>query len=189
MKAINQIISELIAEGAPDQDPQVVQARDLLDRIRTQFLSATRETFTTIHFPITDRLMNADFLMEFTSNRYHGEEQVTKTLQAKQKYTDDITGDTFRLKTEQRLFTQKVMLWSEIRRRAAMNTAWQWHKAEALDKLKEDCVHKDKGWQGERHHRRDFSRQRAANDHGQGQRRGIGQSRITVHCRPWPNGH
>ena len=143
LKAITQIISELIAEGTPDQDPQLVQARDLLDRIRTQFLSATRETFTTIHFPVTDRLMSADFLMEFTSNRYHGEEQVTKTLQAKQKYTDDITGDTFRLKAEQRLFTQKVMLWSEIKRRAAMNLAWQWHKADALDKLKEDCAHKD----------------------------------------------
>ncbi|MPZ42202.1 MAG: DUF499 domain-containing protein [Betaproteobacteria bacterium] len=143
LKAINQIIAELIAEGTPDQDPQIVQARDLLDRIRTQFLSATRETFTTLHFPVSDRLMTADFLMEFTSNRYHGEEQVAKTLQAKQKYTDDIAGDTFRQKCEQRLFTQKAMLWSEIKRRAAMNPAWQWHKADALDKLKEDCVHKE----------------------------------------------
>ena len=143
LKAINQIIGELIAEGTPDQDPQLIQARDLLDRIRTQFLSATRETFTTLHFPVSDRLMSADFLMEFTSNRYHGEEQVTKTLQAKQKYTDDIASDTFRQKTEQRLFTQKVMLWTEIKRRAAMNAAWQWHKADALDKLKDDCVHKD----------------------------------------------
>jgi hypothetical protein len=87
--------------------------------------------------------MTADFLMEFTDNRYKGEEQVIKALKAKQKYSDDVSGDTFRLKAEQRLFTQKQMLWSEIKRRAAINPAWQWHRADALDRLKEDCVHKD----------------------------------------------
>lgn len=143
MKAINQIIGELVAEGTSDQDPQLVQARDLLDRIVAQFLSATRESFTTLHFPVAEKTMTADFLMEFTDNRYKGEEQVIKALKAKQKYTDDVSGDTFRLKAEQRLFTQKQMLWSEIKRRAAINPAWQWHRADALDRLKEDCVHKD----------------------------------------------
>ena len=50
--------------------------------------------------------------MEFTANRYRGEEQIVKTLAGKQKYTEDVSSDTFRQKAEQRLFTQRVMLWS-----------------------------------------------------------------------------
>ena len=42
------------------------------------------------------------------------------------KYTEEVSGETFRKKVEARLFTQKVMLWSEIKRRAAANPAWQW---------------------------------------------------------------
>jgi hypothetical protein len=143
LRAINYIIGEIVAEGALDNDPQLVQANDLLERIQTQFLSALRETFTTLHYPTKDRLMAADFAMEFTGNRYNGEEQVIETLKSKMKYTEEVTGDTFRKKVEQRLFTQQAMPWSEIRRRAAMNPVWQWHRADALDKLKNDCVHQD----------------------------------------------
>ena len=35
------------------------------------------------------------------------------------------------------------MLWSEIKKRAATNPLWQWHRRDALDALKEDCVHRD----------------------------------------------
>src|SRR5215475_6100485 len=35
------------------------------------------------------------------------------------------------------------MSWSEIKKRAAMNTIWQWHRMDALDTLKETLVHKD----------------------------------------------
>ena len=144
LRAIHQIIAELVAEGTPDQDPQLVQARDLQDRITAQFLSTVRETFTTLYYPAGERLANADFLMEFTANRYRGEEQIVKTLAGKQKYTEDVSSDTFRQKAEQRLFTQKVMLWSEIKRRSATSTAWQWHRPDALEHLKGDCVHRDR---------------------------------------------
>ena len=143
LKAIHQIIAELIAEGTPDQDPQLVQARDLQDRITAQFLSTVRETFTTLYYPAGERLASADFLMEFTANRYRGEEQIVKTLAGKLKYTEDVSSDTFRQKAEQRLFTQKVMLWSEIKRRSATSTAWQWHRPDVLEHLKGDCVHRD----------------------------------------------
>jgi hypothetical protein len=143
LKAIHHIIEEMIGEGTPDNDPQLVQARELLDRIQNQFLSALRETFTTLYFPTKDRLMSADFQMQFTDNRYQGEDQIIKTLRDKMKYTEDVSGDTFTKKVEQRLFTQKAMSWSEIKRRAAMNPAWQWHRPDALDKLKADCLHRD----------------------------------------------
>lgn len=144
LKAINQIIGEMHQEGMADNDPQMQQARDqLLPRFLTQFHSAIRETFTTLHYPTKERLAKADFLMEFKENRYDGEEQVTETLKGKYKYTDEVSGETFRKKVEARLFTQKTMLWSEVKRRAATNPTWQWHRADALDKLKDDCVHQD----------------------------------------------
>ncbi|MDG4596163.1 MAG: DUF499 domain-containing protein [Candidatus Contendobacter sp.] len=143
LKAIRHIIDELKAEGTPDNDPQLVQARDLLDRIQNQFGSALRETFSTLYYPSAQRLMSADFPMEFTANKYDGEDQIIRTLKAKMKYTEEVGGETFRKKVEARLFTQKVMLWSEIKRRAATNPAWQWHHPEALDKIKGECLHQD----------------------------------------------
>jgi Protein of unknown function (DUF499)/Fn3 associated len=143
LKAIRYIIDELKAEGTPDNDPQLVQARDLLDRIRNQFGSALRETFSTLYYPSAQRLMSADFPMEFTANKYDGEDQIIRTLKGKMKYTEEVSGETFIKKVEARLFTQKVMLWSEIKRRAATNPAWQWHRSDALDKLKDECLHQD----------------------------------------------
>ena len=144
LKAINQIIDEMRQEGVVDADPQMQQAREqLLPRFLTQFHSAVRETFTTLYYPTRDRLAHADFLMEFRENRYDGEEQVVATLEGKHKYTKDVTGETFRRKVEERLFTQQSMPWTEIERRAATNPVWQWHRPDALKHLRDDCVHKD----------------------------------------------
>ena len=144
IKAVNQIIAEMRQEGAADSDPQMQQARDqLLPRFVAQFHSAIRETFTTLHYPTRDRLAKADFLMEFKENRYDGEQQVVAALAGKQKYTEDVVGDTFRKKVEARLLTQKSMPWAEVVRRAATNPAWQWHRPDALESLKAECVHQD----------------------------------------------
>ena len=144
LKAIRQIIAEMHQEGVADGDPQMQQARDqLLPRFLAQFHSAVRETFTTLFYPTRDRLAKADFLMEFKENRYDGEEQVMAALAGKQKYTEDVASDTFRKKVEARLFTQKSMLWTEIGRKAATNPGWQWHRPDALERLKGDCLHKN----------------------------------------------
>ena len=144
LKAINQIIGEMHEEGVSDGDPQMQQARDqLLPRFLAQFHSAVRETFTTLYYPTRDRLAKVDFLMEFKENRYNGEEQVREALADRQKYTTDVANETFRKKVEARLFTQGSMLWTEIRRRAATAPGWQWHRPDALDRMKADCVHKD----------------------------------------------
>ena len=144
LKAIKQVIAELNEEGIADGDPQMQQAREtLLPRFLAQFHSAIRETFTTLYYPTRDRLSKVDFLMEFRDNCYDGEEQVREALAGKQKFTKDVTGETFRKKVEQRLFTQQSMPWSEITRRAATSPVWQWHRPDALDRMKADCVHKD----------------------------------------------
>ena len=149
LRAINQIIAEMYDEGVADNDPQMQQARDqLFPRFLARFHSAIRECFTTLHYPTRDRLSKVDFLMEFRENHYDGEQQVVAALSGKQKYTEDIASETFRKKVEARLFTQASMLWSEVIRRAATTPGWQWHRSDALDRLKQECVHQDR-WREE----------------------------------------
>ena len=142
-KAIQSILDEMDSEGVRPDDPQRTIALDLRDKITLRLLSAARETFTTLTYPHLDRLSTTDFMMNFTNNEYRGEKQIKDALKSKQKFTDDVSGDTFRKKCEQRLFTQKVMQWSEIKKRSAINTSWQWHHLGALDTLKNEMVNKD----------------------------------------------
>jgi hypothetical protein len=126
----------------------MVQAKELADRIRGNFHSAVRETFTTLWYPpIADQptpmLVNADFSMKFDGNKYSGEQQILDLLKEKQKFTEDVSGETFRKKCEQRLFTIQSMPWNEIKKRAAMLPKWQWHLPSALDDLKTACIQKD----------------------------------------------
>ncbi|MDY0042892.1 MAG: DUF499 domain-containing protein, partial [Desulforhabdus sp.] len=143
LKAIQHILDELDQEKLPGNDPQSVQARELSDRIQQNFYAAVRETFTILFFPTESGLMKADFLMKFEGNVYRGEQQVIDLTREKMKFTEDISGETFRKKCEKRLFTQQSMPWNEIKKRAAANPKWQWHRTDALDSLKDECLHKD----------------------------------------------
>ncbi len=142
-KAIQQIVGEMEAERVPSNDPQLVQAREMLDKFRGQLLMAVKEGFTQLHYPNRNGLVSADFIMQFTDNEYHGEDQIVATLRDVSKYTEEITGDIFVKKVEARLLTQQSMPWPEIKKRAATNVAWQWHKPDALDALKADCLRRD----------------------------------------------
>jgi hypothetical protein len=143
LRAIQHILDELKQDKTPDNDPQMVQAKELADRIQMNFHSTVRETFTQLWYPIGSGLVSADFRMKFEGNKYSGEQQVLDLLREKKKFEDDIAGEIFRKKCEQRLFTLQSMPWSEVKKRAAINTAWQWHRADALDALKADSQHKD----------------------------------------------
>jgi len=143
LKAIEHILKELEDEQVAESDPQMMQALELQDRIKQNFHSAVRETFTVLWYPIEAGLTSADFLMKFTGNKYNGEQQIIDILKEKMKFTEEVSGETFRKKCEQRLFTQQSMPWKEVKRRAATNPKWQWHRPDALDLLKEDCLHRD----------------------------------------------
>lgn len=147
-KAIEYILEEMDSEGIRIDDPQRKIALDIKDKTELRLLSATRETFTRLIYPQADRLLIADFMMNFTNNEYRGEQQIRDTLKNKQKFTEDITGDTFRKKCEKRLFTQQSMLWKEVKIRSAINTEWQWQHPDALDSLKTDMISKDQ-WREE----------------------------------------
>lgn len=84
LKAIQHIIDEMVADKTPETDPQFKQADELRDRILGQFLSAVKETFSTIYYPTRqadkDILNAADFFMKFEGNKYNGEDQVMQVL-------------------------------------------------------------------------------------------------------------
>lgn len=144
LRAINDIIEEMRQEKLPDSDPQMKQAENMLVNIQTQFYSATRETFTVLWYPRRERMVQADIRMEFTANKYNGEEQIRKLLAEKGKFTDQTQGDEFREKCEERIFTTGSMKWSEVKLRAATNADWQWHDPRALDDLRDDCLRKER---------------------------------------------
>ncbi|MCC6456909.1 MAG: DUF499 domain-containing protein [Caldilineaceae bacterium] len=152
LRAIQQILEELKREKSPDNDPQMVQAKELEERIRLQFHSAVRETFTQLWYPIRQgssqddqgQMVSADFQMKFEGNKYNGEDQVLQILREKRKFEDDISSETFKAKVEMRLFGNIQQLpWREIKLRAAMSPAWQWHRTDALDTLKANLVNQD----------------------------------------------
>lgn len=146
LKALQSIIADLDNDSVGPTDPQRKEADQLNDRHLVRFLSALKETFTVLWYPTVQRnqaaLANADFLGEFTNNQYRGEQQVAALMVEKRKVEEDVGGDIFRAKVEQLLFTSKEMKWTEVKRNAGEMPAWQWHRTDALDKLKADAVSK-----------------------------------------------
>jgi hypothetical protein len=145
LRAIRAISDELRAMPAGSNQVQLQQARQLEENIIQHFNSAVRETFTRLVWPVAAQsngvaLFAQEFTMKFDSNTYSGEQQIIQLLRDKQKYTEDVTSDTFRQKVEHRLLTQKQMAWSEIERRAATMTQWQWHAPYALLEFRQRMV-------------------------------------------------
>lgn len=142
-KGMESIIAQMDRERIAKNNPQYQQAQDKLDKIKLSILQSARETFCKIYYPSSRGLTSADFLMEFKGNNYDGEEQIIKVLTDRKKFETDVSGDTFRKKCEDRIFTQKEMRFIDIKRRAATEGKWQWHIPSALEELKNAMVNKD----------------------------------------------
>ena len=142
-KAIKSILGEMDSSGVRSDDTQRIIAQDLKDNIIHRLLSAARETFTRLHYPQNEELRVTDLTMNFEGNKCRGEELIRNTLTEKQKFTIEVDGETFRKKCEMRLVTQQPMQWSEVKKRAAILTKWQWHHPSALDNLKAEMLRKE----------------------------------------------
>jgi hypothetical protein len=64
-------------------------------------------------------------------------------LEQKRKFETDVEGETFRKMLEDRLFTQREMKWSEVKKRAATETKWPWHRPDALDRLRDRMLREE----------------------------------------------
>jgi hypothetical protein len=145
-RAIQSIIAQFDAEKLSEKDPQRVQARNSHDKIILSLKSAIQETFTTLVYPSTNGFRTTDCRIQFSDNQFDGEKLIRDTLEKVQKFANDkdIRDDTFRKKCEARLFGgQQKTQWSEVKRRAATLTTWQFHRPDALETLKNTCLSQD----------------------------------------------
>jgi hypothetical protein len=153
-RALQSIEDELRSENTPSDDPQWRALDTLRDRVTLQFSAALKESFDQIVYPsINAALRSAGIDLAFAGNQ-SGEATIRQTLLGVQKFTTTIDDDSFRNRAEQRLFGSadtKVVLWSDFKRAAAVNTNWPLHKTSALDELKEDCLRRGL-WRAEGNH-------------------------------------
>jgi hypothetical protein len=153
-RALVSIHDDLKAENTPENDPQW-RALDILnDRITMQFHAALKEAFDHLVYPsINASLRSSGIELAFAGNQ-NGEATIRKTLESAQKFTVKIDDDTFKTRAEARLFGSpetKVVLWSDFKRNAAVNTNWPLHKPSALDELRAECVRRGL-WREEGNH-------------------------------------
>lgn len=153
-KALQSIEDELRSEGTPSDDPQWRALDALRDRIELQFRAALKEAFDNVVYPsINTALRSSGIELAFAGNQ-SGEATIRKTLESAQKFTTKIDDESFQKRAEGRLFGSsetKVVLWSDFKRNAAVNTNWSLHKPSALDDLRADCVRRGL-WREEGNH-------------------------------------
>ena len=153
-RALQSIEDELKAENTPSDDPQWRALDELRDRVGLQFTAALKEAFDLIVYPSINSALRATGTdLAFAGNQ-SGEATIRKTLEGAQKFTTKIDDDSFRSRAEARLFGSadtKVVLWSDFKRAAAVNTNWPLHKTSALDELKAECLRRGL-WREEGNH-------------------------------------
>jgi hypothetical protein len=143
-RALQSIEEELRAENTPSLDPQWKALDTLKDRVLFQLCSALTQAFDTLAYPSADgKLRQASIILEFKGNSWRGEDVIRKTLADAQKFATEIASDLFRQKCEARLFASNPSQWAEVKRQAATNTSWQFHRPDALETLKADAIRKD----------------------------------------------
>jgi len=78
LKAIQSILGDLESDKVPANDPQMIQASDLDERIQQNFYSAVRETFTVLWYPLPQGLVKAELSMNIKdSSIYYCGSEVT----------------------------------------------------------------------------------------------------------------
>jgi hypothetical protein len=153
-RALQSIEDELKTANTPSDDPQWRALDGLRDRIGLQFTAALKEAFDNIVYPSINSALRATGTdLAFAGNQ-SGEATIRRTLEGAQKFTAKIDEDSFRSRAEARLFGSadaKVVLWSDFKRAAAVNTNWPLHKISALDDLKAECLRRGL-WREEGNH-------------------------------------
>lgn len=153
-QALQSIEDDLKADKTPSDDPQWRALDGLRDRVALQFNSALKEAFDQIVYPSINNALRATGIdLAFAGNQ-SGEGAIRKTLEGAQKFTTKTDDDAFRTKAEARLFGSsetKVVLWSDFKRAAAVNTTWPLHRPSALDELKAESLRRDL-WREEGNH-------------------------------------
>ncbi len=153
-RALDSIEDDLKSESTPAEDPQWRALDILRDRVALQFTAALKEAFDQIVYPSINAALRATGIDLAFAGNTSGEATLRHTLESAQKFTTKIDDDSFRTRAEARLFGSaetKVVLWSDFKRAAAVNTNWPLHRTSALDDLKSECLRRGL-WREEGNH-------------------------------------
>ncbi|MGI6782971.1 MAG: DUF499 domain-containing protein [Aminivibrio sp.] len=148
LKAIQQIMENMKNQDVSPADQQKKEADAQLDKATQALFSTIRETFVDLYYPTKNGIEKAEFKLEFKENKFNGEEQVIACLEENMKYErfskENQFMENLRNKCEARLFTLKEIPFSQLKERAATNTAWQWYHPDQLQSLMDDSIKKDR---------------------------------------------
>lgn len=145
-KGIKTIIEQMTADRVSPNDPQFIKAGDKRDKIRLSICSVIRETFIKVSFPRElegrEKLADAEINFQFDGMQFNAEKQIIALLKEERKFTEDVSGSTFREMVEDKLFgpQQKEIRWSDLKDNAARSCRWTWHHPRALDDLKTRAI-------------------------------------------------
>jgi hypothetical protein len=144
VKAAEDQIAEFEGQKMRDDAPEMQQARDALDRWRTGFLSALRETFTQLHYPGLDGTLTCRSLkLGFAANAFVGETAVLDTLKDERKYREDVEDDRFRVEFEELLFSAPSMQWRDLLETVARRADWYFVPPGGRESMKAAALRKD----------------------------------------------
>lgn len=143
LRAIKSIINRMKTEDkVPENDPQYLQAQDILHKLELNLLQTARETFIMLYYPIAEGIESSEFKMEFKNNDFDAEEQIRNLLIEEMKFDKDTISDTFRRKFEARIFTTRTARWGDLKDRVASTSSWSWHPVDALEDMKREALRK-----------------------------------------------
>ncbi len=148
-RALEQIEDDLRSEGLGADDPQWANLGSMRDRVAIQYHTALKESFDVIVYPsINNQLRSEGVSLAFAGNS-DGEKVIRETLINVRKMVTEYRVDQLKQRAEDRLWgTSDSVLWSEIKRSAAINTNWPIMRTDTLDRLRADCV-RDDVWRNE----------------------------------------
>jgi hypothetical protein len=154
VRAIEDIRQELKGDALPANDPQWVALETLKSRVALQFTAALKEAFDNLVYPsINNSLRPTGVDLAFAENQ-SVESTVKRTLESANKFTTNIADEAFRRRVESKLFggeESKTVLWSDLKRAAAVRTDWPLHKTSALEDLKNQSIERGH-WRPEGNH-------------------------------------
>lgn len=149
-RALQSIGDDLRAEQAPADDPQWHALRSLNDRVGLQFTSALKEIFDQLVFPsINSALRGTSIDLAFAGNT-NGEATIKQALLTARKFTIEIAEESLRIMPKPSC-SGGVVLWSDLKRGAAVKTDWPLQVPSALEDHRADAIRKDQ-WRLEGNH-------------------------------------
>ena len=142
--ATREVIAEMDSDKVPTSDPQYQEAQNMRENYQLYFRSAATNVFTKLFYPSHRGLVEVNINLTFDKNRYDGEAQIRKTLEAKNKFTTHLAASSFIMQLEQKLFSgQKQRPWNDVVEAAATDPSWVWYKPNGLDQVKAEQFQKD----------------------------------------------